>query len=81
MEKEYKVYASQAKCAYSGYSLVAAECATRANEIIQEFQDEDTDNNFDSWGYEKVSEDDVIESLHSYEEGIIHHGIMYSGTC
>lgn len=81
MEKEYKVYASQAKCAYNGYSLIAAESATRANEIIQEFQDEDPDNNFDSWGYGKVSEDDVIEFLHSYEERIIHHGIMHSGTC
>ena len=34
VDKEYKVYASQAKCAYSGYSLIAAESATRANEII-----------------------------------------------
>lgn len=81
VEKEYKVYASSAKCAYTGYSLVAAESATRANEIIQEFQDDDPNNNCDSWGYGKVSEEDVIESLHSYEEGIIYHGIMYSGIC
>ena len=79
MEQVYKVYASQAKSSYNGCSLIAAESATRANEIIQEFQDEDTENNFDSWGYEKVSEDDAIESLYAVEEGIIHHGIMYSG--
>ena len=48
-------------------------------DMVGEFKDFDKDNKLDSWGYELVDEDDVIESVYSEEKGIMLYGIYYSG--
>lgn len=75
----FKVYKVTSGACYTGYALVAANSAEEANKHIATFKNSDKDNTCDSWGYDKVYEDDRIEHLFSDEEGIIDYGISYSG--
>lgn len=77
---KYKVYEVTPKLScYRGLALVAAKSAEDANCCIDKFIKDDPENLDDSWGYSKVSEEDVIEVLHSEIEGIIYRGIYYCG--
>lgn len=64
---------------YGGWSLVAAHTAEEANQIINKFIKDDPKNYMDSWGYDQVSEYDVVENVYSEQEGIVYMGIYYSG--
>lgn len=44
----YKVYEINPKCYYHGKGLVAAESATEANKLIDNFVANDSDNAYDS---------------------------------
>lgn len=77
--KRYKVYEIMANNCYIGVSLVAANTAEEANKYIYEFKNKDENNDFNSFGYSKVSEDDVIENIWSEELGIIKYDIHYYG--
>lgn len=75
----YKVYKVNSKTYYKGLSLVAANNADDANRIIKRFQEEDPSNKYDSWGYEIVTELDVIDDVFSERYGIVLAGIYYYG--
>lgn len=80
MENEkYNVYEINCTRLYNGYALVAAEDANEANNFIEQFKKEDSDNYCDSNGYCYVGKGDVIEDLYSERKGIIKYGIYYSG--
>ena len=77
---KYKVYEVEPRLScYHGMSLVAAESAVEANHIIQDFVKSDPKNLYDSWGYGRVSEYDLIEGVYSENKGIVHMGIYYYG--
>ena len=77
---KYKVYEILPKFGcYHGLSLVAAESAEKANQVIRKFINDDPNNNMDSWGYSLVEEYNIIEGLYSEQEGIVHMGIYYYG--
>ena len=77
---KYKVYEISPKLGcYRGLSLVAAESAEKANQIIRKFIADDPNNNKDSWGYNYVAEYNIIEGLYSEQEGVVHMGIYYYG--
>lgn len=83
MENKYNVYKIEtggryASC-YRGISLVAANNAEEANEMIAKEMKEDIHNDRDMWGYGTVDEDDIIEHLYSDVKGIILYGIYYYG--
>lgn len=75
----YKVYEVTPKAYYYGYALVAAHTAAEANEHISVFKECDPTNKYDSWGWDYVSEDDVIENIFADCEGIMRDNIRYSG--
>ena len=75
----YKVYQCDSEAYYSGYALVAADDADEANEYVKDFKESDINNNFDSRGYSKISEHDLLESIVSSTCGIIEYGIRYTG--
>lgn len=76
---EYPVYKIWPRTHYIGTSLVAAASAEKANEIIREFKEKDTNNIHNSWGYLEVEESDCLPELSSKVEGIILEEIWYSG--
>ena len=77
---KYRVYEISPKLGcYRGLSLVAAESAEKANQIIRKFIASDPNNNMDSWGYSLVAEYNIIEGLYSEQEGMVHMGIYYYG--
>ena len=73
----YKVYRIYSKVDYTGYSLIAANTAEEANQMIEDFKKSDSRNLNDSCGYDYVDENDVIENLHADYIGFILHGIDY----
>lgn len=73
----YKVYRIYSKMDYTGYSLIAANTAEEANWMIEDFKKSDSRNLNDSYGYDYVDENDVIENLHADYTGFILHGINY----
>lgn len=73
----YKVYRIYSKIDYTGYSLIAANTAEEANQMIEDFKKSDSRNLNDSYGYDYVDENDVIENLHADYTGFILHGIDY----
>lgn len=73
----YKVYLVNPNVDYVGFALVAAEDATNANEIIEDFKTFDDDNTYDSYGYCFVNDNDVIEGLSSNIKGFILQEICY----
>ena len=75
----YKVYIVQSKTCYHGMSLIGANSAEEANDIIDKFVEWDKKNECDSWGYMHVDESDIIEGVYSEEKGIVHYGIYYGG--
>lgn len=75
----YKVYEVTPKACYCGYALVAAHSAAEANEHISVLKECDPTNKYDSWGWDYVSEDDVIENVFADCEGIMRDNIRYSG--
>ena len=83
MENKYKVYSvnpgGRYERCYRGTSLVAADNAEEANQIIEDKIREDKDNRNDMWGYGEVDEDCVIENVYSEVKGIVHYGIYYYG--
>ena len=83
MENKYNVYkidtgGRYASC-YRGMSLVAAENADEANEIICNEIKNDTHNARDTWGYGTVDEYDIVENVYSDVKGIVLYGIYYCG--
>ena len=83
MENKYKVYivnpgGSYKKC-YRGTSLVAADNAEEANQIIEDRTREDIHNDYDMWGYGEVDEHSIIENVYSEVKGIVYYGIYYYG--
>ena len=75
----FKVYKVDAKMCYDGYALIGAHNAAEANEYINEFKEFDNMNKMDSWGYEFVTEDDVMECINATCAGILDYGIHYMG--
>lgn len=75
----YKVYVCRSGCYYGGISLIAANNAVEANRKIDLFKQVDEGNKCDSWGYTSVDEDDILEGVYSENNGIIYHGIYYTG--
>ena len=75
----YKVYLVDSKACYYGISFVAANNAEEANSFIKDFQERDKKNVCDSWGYETVNEEDMVDGIWSEHNGIIHYGIRYGG--
>ena len=73
----YKVYRIYSKMDYMGCSLIAATTAEEANKMIEDFKKSDPRNLRDSYGYDYVDENDVIEDLYSDRIGFILHGIDY----
>lgn len=73
----YKVYLVNPNIDYAGFALVAAEDATNANKIIEDFKTFDDDNTYDSYGYCFVDDDDLIEELSSNIKGFILQKIYY----
>lgn len=79
-ETKYKVYEIYPNNNYQGYSLVAADNVDEVKQFIIDFQKEDKNNNYDSWGYDTlIDEEDVINHLFSDKKGIIFYGIHYCG--
>lgn len=76
---KYKVYVIDSNAYYAGKSIVAAESARRANEIIDGFVHDDPHNHADSWGYSYVKECDALEDVYAEREGILYYGIYYTG--
>lgn len=79
MMYKYKVYEIDPTYGYHGKALVAANSAIEANKIIDEFQQEDSDNVSDSRGYSHVDEFNCISSIRSEEKGILLYEIYYDG--
>lgn len=76
----YKVYEiNTCYGCYDGVSFVAADNAEEANLFIENYRHIDTNNYGDSWGYDNVEEDNVIDGLFSEEKGIVYYGIHYRG--
>lgn len=75
----YKVYEVTPSCYYSGYALVAAHSAAEANEHISVLKELDPNNKYDSWGWNYVTEDDVVENIFANCEGIMRSNIYYTG--
>lgn len=73
-----KVYLIKPDYNYEGFSLVAAENAASANELIASFKEMDYNNRYNSYGYCYVCEDDVIEELRANRKGFIIESIYYS---
>lgn len=73
----YQIYVIPAQTCYIGESLVAAKNVRAANGLIRAFKDSDPYNQFDSFGYGFVDEEDAIEGSMCDRDGIIHHGIRY----
>lgn len=83
MENKYKVYSvnpggKYERC-YRGTSLVAADNAEEANQIIEDRTREDIHNDYDMWGYGTVGEGNVVENVYSEVKGIVLYGIYYFG--
>lgn len=74
----HNVYRIDSGLYYTGISLVAADNVDEANQIIKSFKDEDKSNLLDSYGYEYVSEDNMMDGIFSERKGIILSGIYYS---
>ena len=75
----YKVYEVTPRSYYYGYALVAAHSAAEANEHISVLKEFDSTNKWDSFGWNYVTEDDVIENIFADCEGIMKSNITYSG--
>ncbi len=75
----YKVYEVTPRSCYYGYALVAANSAEEANEHISFLKDLDPTNKWDYFGWEYVTEDDVVENIFADCEGIMKSNIRYSG--
>lgn len=75
----YKIYKVWPCSNYAGFSLVAADSVEEANEIIQKFREEDKNNSNDSYGYEDVDEDNLVDGIVSARKGLIVEGIFYIG--
>lgn len=75
----YKVYEVTPRSCYYGYALVAAHSAAEANEHISVLKELDPTNKWDSFGWEYVTEDDVVENIFADCEGIMRSAIRYSG--
>ena len=75
----YKVYEVTPRSCYYGYALVAAKSAAEANEHIATMKELDPNNKWDSFGWDYVTEDDVIENIFADCEGIMRNNIRYSG--
>ena len=75
----YKVYEVTPRSCYYGYALVAANSAEEANEHISFLKDLDPTNKWDYFGWEYVTEDDVVENIFADCEGIMKNTIRYSG--
>jgi hypothetical protein len=79
MGTKYNVYKIDSKNGYHGFSLVSAESVEEANKIITKEIEEDVNNYSNMWGYETVSECDIVEHTYSEVKGIILRGIHYCG--
>lgn len=75
--ERFNVYEISSAFGYHGYSLVAAESASQANAFIEDFKKSDTDNIYDSMGYNFVDENDRISDIYSDISGFITHKIYY----
>ena len=75
----YKIYEVNSRKHYNGIALISAESAEEANAFIQEFVDNDIKNFGDSWGYEDVNEQNVIDGICGIKKGILLYGIYYHG--
>ena len=75
----YRVYKIDSGVCYHGISLVAADNKDEANDMIKKLKESDSNNTMDSWGYELVEEDDVIDGLYAEEKGFVYFGITYFG--
>ena len=76
---KYKLFLVEPGCCYSGNSVVSAADSKEANEIIQNFKDQDIDNIFDSKGYNFVDDNNIIEGAIGIKKGFLYYGIRYSG--
>lgn len=74
--KVYRVYGCSG---YRGFALIAANSSTEANEIILDFKRKDDGNKMDSWGYEYVDEEDIVEGIWGDKKGFIIQNIYYVG--
>ena len=72
-----KIYIISSESGYIGESLIAASNAKEANAMITDFKKSDLYNQYDSFGYGYVTEDDVIEDAEIPHSGFLHHGIRY----
>ena len=72
-----KIYIIPSESGYIGESLIAAPSAKEANTMITDFKKSDPYNQYDSFGYGYVTEDDVIEDAEIPHSGFLHHGIRY----
>lgn len=79
MDEKYKVYKVSPKMHYSGFALIGAHSAEEANRYIDHFLEMDLHNDLDSWGYDHVDEDDVIDDLWAEKNGFILTEIYYIG--
>lgn len=72
-----KIYVIPHESCYIGESLIAAPSAEEANKMISDWKKSDLYNQYDSFGYGYVDENDVIEGAEIPHTGFLHHGIVY----
>lgn len=77
MDKKYKVYRIDTVGNYHGFGIVAAESVEEANNLIDEFKNQDIGNSMNSEGYSYVDREDLIYDLYSERKGIICQEIYY----
>lgn len=78
MDKKYNVYRIDPVGNYHGFGIVAAESVEEANNLIDEFKNQDIRNSMDSGGYSHVDRGDLIYDLYSERKGIICKEIYYN---
>ena len=74
-----KIYKVDPATYYFGFALIAAPDAATANEMIAEYKASDPTNQWDSFGFTYVTEEDVIDDIYSNITSIIYNNIQYCG--
>lgn len=74
MEK-YNVYQIPSGYFYGGMSLIAAENAEHANQLIKEFKKSDPKNLESSCGYENITESYKLDNIYADKAGVLYKGI------
>lgn len=74
-----KIYKVDPAAYYLGFALIAAPNAAAANEMIAEYKTSDPTNQWDSFGFTYVTEEDAIDDIYSNLTSIIYNSIQYCG--